>query len=187
MSKRNWLIAIEGIDGVGKTTIADLLVQKLKAVYQKTPRPGLKWMARLIDKLHNPELESIGYLFLTILTSFSIQRLLKHHTVVCDKYILTTLVAQNCLGGKLVKLIEKFRYQWIKKPDYTFCLMIHNRAQLMERLGKRGKLDKNDKQLLPYWTQIQTKYQDFEEAIIIDTTDRNPNEVFDLIYQYLQP
>lgn len=186
MKKQHWLIAIEGIDGVGKTTIAKLLCEKLNAFPQKTPLPSLKWAARFLDKFHNPEIETIGYFLLTIITSLYIQQRLKYQSIVCDKYILNTIVTQTCLGGKLVKLIKLIRYYLVRKPNYTFCLTISNKNQLMKRLKQRGKLDANDQQLLPYCLEIQRKYLEFPEVIPIDTTEWTPDKILMIILNHLK-
>jgi len=185
MKDKFLFVAIEGIDGVGKTTIARLLVEKFNGVYQKTPLRILKWIANLLDRFHNPEIESIGYFILTIFTSLFISYRLKRYHVICDKYILNTVVTQSCLGGKLIKTIENLRYRFVQKPDYTFCLTISDRNKLIKRLKGRGELDKNDKQLLPYWRKIQEKYLEFPEIIPIDTTNKAPDEVLTTILSYL--
>jgi len=185
MKKNNIFIAIEGVDGVGKTTIASLLSTRLNATYQKTPLLLFKWIARLLAKLRSPEIETVGYYLLTVLTSLTISLSLRKKSVICDKYILNTLTSQSCLGGKLTKLITKIRYLFIKKPNYTFCLMVYDKHQLLKRLKERGKLDENDKQLLPHWTNIQAEYRNFNEVIIVDTTNRNPKEILKTIINYL--
>ncbi len=185
MTKQYLFIAIEGVDGIGKTTIAQKLAGELNAIYSKTPPPSLKWIARILDKFHNPEIETIGYTFLVIWTSVIIRQRLKSCPVICDKYILTTIVDQSCLKGKLVKMIEDLRYKFVQKPDYTFCLTISDKNELTERLKKRGKLDKNDRQLLPHWSKIQEKYQKLTEVTTIDTTHKTPEEILSIILRYL--
>lgn len=186
MNRRRLFIAIEGADGVGKTTIANLLCQRLGADYQKTPPRIFKWTANLIDKLHNPELEAIGYFILATITSLTISLRLQWQSVVADKYILTTIVAQTCLGGRLIKLLKKIRYNFIRKPDHTFCLVVNDYDELKRRLNNRGKLDANDEQMLPYWLNVQSSYTTFPEVIIIDVTHLSPHEILAIIMNYLK-
>ena len=101
MHNRYTFIAIEGVDGIGKTTIARRLVKNLNAFYMKVPPPSFKWVARLLDKFCNPEIESIGYYLLAIYTSFLIRRLLKRRSVICDKFII--------LPRKIARLTPKRR------------------------------------------------------------------------------
>lgn len=185
MKNNHLFIVFEGVDGVGKTTIANLLVEKLNVCYQKTPLPRLKWVANLLDKFHNPEIEAVGYFVLTAFTSLFISRQLKHQHVICDKYILNTIVAQTCLGGKLIKIIEKLRYKFLLKPDYVFCLTISDQNELIKRLKNRGNFNGNDKQLLPYWRKIQEKYLEFPEIIFINTSNKTPDEILSVVLNYV--
>jgi len=172
--------------GLVKLLQANLLCQRLKADYQKTPPRALKWVANLIDKLHNPELETIGYLFLAALTSIIISCRLWRRSVICDKYVLTTVVAQSCLGGKLARSLRKVRYRLARKPDYTFCLIVSDRDKLMQRLTSKSRLDRNDRQMLPYWSTVQSDYATFPEVIIVDTTHQSPEEVSNTVLDYLK-
>ncbi|MGC9049255.1 MAG: hypothetical protein ACP5IX_03520 [Patescibacteria group bacterium] len=187
MKNKHLFVAIEGVDGVGKTTIANLLSERIKAIHLKNSS-FLKQIARLIDKAHCSIIEIIFYLLLNIYRSIQVSYLIRYKSVICEKYILTTIVDQSCLGAKLIRYIKNVRYKLVRKPDYTFCLTVFDKNELLQRLRLRGRLDTNDKQLLPYWSAIQNMYRqfEFEEVIIIDTTNKTPTEVLDSITKLLK-
>ncbi len=180
MQKR-LLVAIEGIDGVGKTTIAELLEAELKAVRVKTPLRFLRGLAVLLEKTKSQEIEAVGYFFLAFLSSLYFAFIRRKRHVICDKYVLVTIVDQIVLGSRAAKFLKKVRYLFVPKPDYTFFLYVGDRCELERRLKKREKLDKNDVQMLPFWEAIQVEYLKMPEVIFIDTTNILPKEVVSVI------
>lgn len=177
--KRYPLIAIEGVDGVGKTTLAKKLAETCNAKYIKTPLKVTLWFVRLAEK-SPPTVEILAYWFATIITSLYITHLLKKYPVICDKYILNTIVSQTVLTKKrkLLKVLTALRYTFIKRPDYTICLIVDTKEELKKRFSERHGMDQNDKALFPYWAKIQLLYKAFPEVQTVNTTQKDAEWVF---------
>lgn len=178
MSKRHLLIAIEGIDGVGKTTIAQKLTVTVEGVCVKMPVGRLlKKLALLAEKAGNQELEALIYFVLAAISGFYLRFKLRRKNLVCDKYILVTVVDQMVLGSRVSRFLGRFRYLIVPKPDFTFCLQVNNKEALLARLRGRSKMDHNDGQLLPLWREIQNLYSTFPEVVPVDTTQLSAEEI----------
>lgn len=190
MSTRKCLfVAIEGADGIGKTTLAKALAERLNGIYFKVPLRILKPLARFLDRFQDPEIETIGYTLLAIITSWWLKlywMILRGRSVICDKYILTTIVDQTVLGGHLASRLAKWRYLLAVQPDLTICLIVSTEQALASRLSQRERLDANDICLRPLWQEIQAIYSQFSEVIIIDTTTLNVQQTLETAWQYFQ-
>jgi len=177
MVGRHLLIAIEGVDGVGKTTVAKAIAEKLNAVYIKTPAWSfLRKVAFFVEKLRSRELEATSYFFLAFISSLYFCVLQTKRHVVCDKYILTTVVDQTVLGSRVARFLKRLRYIIVRKPDFTFCLIVRNESALRGRLQQKERIDHNDLVIVPLWEEIQGEYRRFREVEVIDTTCMSANE-----------
>lgn len=184
--RKHVLIAIEGVDGVGKTTVSQMVVSAIDAEYVKFPILKLfKKIAALAEKTGSRELEAAAYLMLAILSSIYLRLVLRKRNVVCDKYILVTIVDQIVLGSLVARWSAGFRYWLVPKPDFTFCLQVEDEAAIRARLGNRGKLDANDNQMFPFWREIQRLYRNFPEVIVVDTTTIGSHQTFSLLWTHL--
>ncbi|GBC69411.1 Thymidylate kinase [archaeon HR01] len=109
--RRGYLIAVEGVDGAGKTTQARLLVRKLermgvKAVY--TCEPSDSPVGRLVRRHLRKNLglseESVALLFaadrLEHLKNFIYPGLARGLTIVSDRYIHSSIAYQSAATGR---------------------------------------------------------------------------------------
>ena len=108
MDRDYLFIAIEGVDGVGKTTVAKIIASKIDAIYVKTPINNfLKKIGFLVERIGNQEIEAIGYFILASISSIYFRFLLRKQNVICDKYILVTVVDQIVLGSKIARFFKR--------------------------------------------------------------------------------
>lgn len=99
--KRHPIIAIEGIDGSGKTTIAKLLSEELGMLYLKTPDKPFSLIRKYFDqKYTDPRVRMhffIGCLWDSYIKAF---RASMDQGVILDRYILSTAAYHSVLCGK---------------------------------------------------------------------------------------
>jgi dTMP kinase len=139
-------ITIDGPDGVGKTTLAHLLVKKLAprpAVYTSEPtksRLGQK-IRRILKSGNAEELAGLTRLFLKDraqhLCNFILPQLRRGKIVVCDRYKYSTIVYQSLQGESTQELIAL--NQAFQKPDLAFILYTDRVDVLVERVNRRRK------------------------------------------------
>ncbi len=90
-------VVIEGIDGAGKTTIAQFLSHLIGAAYVKTPVGAVKWNRNYIDKL-DPLPRFLYYVADLAEASQLITENLLRQPVVCDRYHLSTILNHQAMG-----------------------------------------------------------------------------------------
>ena len=150
MIKKYRYIAIEGIDGSGKTTIANLLYNELskrynKVILMKEPYDNdlSKKIKEIISKEHEKNLD-YGYLLALLFTADrSIKNIdLKNYLnndyiIISDRSIYSTFSYQILYEGMNIKWLKCIS-KYIIRPDITFILDIDPKIAI-ERINSRGK------------------------------------------------
>jgi len=143
-------IAIEGIDGSGKTTIANLLYNELSKKYNKIilmkepyDKDLSKKIKEIILKEHEKNLD-YGYLLALLFTAdrsiknIDLKKYLNDgYIIISDRSIYSSFSYQILYEGidiEWLKCVSKY----IIKPDITFVLDIDPKIA-MERINSRGK------------------------------------------------
>jgi dTMP kinase len=150
MIKKYRYIAIEGIDGSGKTTIANLLYNELskrynKIILMKEPYDNdlSKKIKEIILKEHEKNLD-YGYLLALLFTAdrsiknIDLKKYLNNdYIVISDRSIYSTFSYQILYEGidiEWLRCISKY----IIRPDITFILDVDPKIAI-ERINSRGK------------------------------------------------
>ena len=148
MSKKSLFIVIEGLDGAGKTTAAELLEKKLKKEFK-------------VKRSYEPNNDMVGGMYIravltkkikqfshrTLALSFAANRLdhrdrlinpwlekAGDRAIICDRYYLSSLVYQSKDGfgfKEVLKLNEEAR-----KPDVIFFLNVSNEVCYQRMKGR---------------------------------------------------
>jgi dTMP kinase len=117
---RGYLIAVEGIDGAGKTVNSKWLVKRLKAAgykaaYTKEPTHGLIGDALKelqASRASSPEIDALLFAAdrLHHIRNFIEPRLRKSYVVVSDRYLYSSIAYQGALTGdrKWVELVNRY-------------------------------------------------------------------------------
>jgi dTMP kinase len=137
----NKFIVIEGIDGVGKSTVGSLLAEQIGAFFFQTPPNSFSSTRDIIDKSAKVNSRFFFYLASVTYTSEIIQECLKEKPVVCDRFIISTLGYHKSIGLNIEIDIQKLNLQ---KPDFTFFLTIDNEIERQRRLKERNKFTSVD-------------------------------------------
>ena len=146
MKSKNKLIVFEGIDGVGKTTIA----LELKKVFKREglpvifyedyeqKHPGFNALKPLVKTI--PVTGShLFYLASAIYKSQVIKKLLKKHWVICDRYFYSSIAHHKARGSNL----KMGRLKDLLKPDYAFLLTLDETTR-QKRVKQKEKITKSD-------------------------------------------
>lgn len=170
--KKNIFIVVEGLSGCGKTRITKALSKKLNAIYFKTPPPPLIAFRDIADKKFGIEDRYSFYLAGSFLASEQIKKILERKTVICDRYIYTTLAFHAARGLKVHKISQ---LKNLLTPDITFLVTCDEDIR-RERMNKRGlshndKLEikfKTDRKFLKEYEKFPVKYLE-NNGRLIDT------------------
>jgi len=187
------IISFEGIDGSGKTTVANMVYQRLKNQFSDkkiilTREPFTNEITSLIEKSGWKDPIVLTLLFAAD-RAYHLRELVSQNpdVILMDRYIYSSIAYQSALG------IEE---SWIEivnskfpKPVLTILLDISpNKA--LQRIQKNDKF--NFKEKIESLTIVREKYLELarkEKNIIIVNAEKPLNEVveevYSIIYSYL--
>ena len=147
MKSKNKLIVLEGIDGVGKTTVA----KELKRLLRKKRIPAVLYED--YEKRYSPynklkpfmknaptAASHLFYLSSSVYKSHVIKKLLKRYWVICDRYVYSTMARHKALGSNIKINVSSLE---ITKPDYAFLLTVKEKVRT-ERVKQKERIMKAD-------------------------------------------
>ncbi len=171
---KNIFITLDGVDGVGKTTVAKLIAERFAFKYYKSPSGEF---ATLRSKIESPGNVLGRYCFYRLATqhdSTNIEAILKETSVVCDRYIASTF-AHHIAMDESIRTIHS--EQNILKPDFSFLLYASSRIR--DRRIKKRNIKSSD-----YAIESNSKLLDKTAdvflslgLILIDTDNKKPLDV----------
>ncbi len=129
----NLFIVIEGISGSGKTEVSKMLAQQLPAKYYATPPAPFSKMREEADLRLSLGSRFLFYLSSVAHASWEISRTLETQSVVCDKYIWSTICYHTVYGLDIKETFEHL----CRMPDYVF-LIVCDEEKRQQRLYSRG-------------------------------------------------
>jgi len=178
-------IAIEGLDGVGKTTVSRLLAGYLNAVYFITPPEDIRHLRSLVED-GSPVARYMYYLVGDIVVSERIKKVLRGgRDVVCDRYILSTQVYHRALNPGGWAIDEDVL--GIVQPDVTILLTCSEEERL-RRLRSRRKMDVPDAHIEgdgDLMKAVDRLYHSFPGLMEIDSTHLTARETADAVLRKL--
>lgn len=163
MSK-NKLIVFEGIDGAGKATQVALLEKRLRAEGKRvavfaSPRYDKPTGKIVKDALHglygdfvglSPYLSAAPYLLDFAASRDEILRALGEGTVICDRYVPSTLAYHSAkLSGdealNFIQLVEDIAYKRVGLPEPDKVIYLHIPVETARRLMETKKKDQHER------------------------------------------
>lgn len=115
-------IALEGLSGVGKTIVGKMLAKRLGAYFYQTPADSFKAVRKQVDKDITNSSRFLFYLAGVVESANEIEEILMKKSVVCDRYILSTICYHRAAGLNF-NLPNKLIFSQLPiTPDYTFLL-----------------------------------------------------------------
>jgi thymidylate kinase len=188
----NKFFAFEGVDGAGKTTLAEGLAKRTSGFYIKTPGSEYKPTRPYIDNGVPPLGKLLYYLSSVVDASKHIESALKQGPVFCDRYIWSSLIPHASYHDReLAELEQEYMHVLDTIAQPTNVLVEVAEAQQLERLDIReDAISASDVFCLD--TQKRRKVRDLYEVIAvrgswvrIDTTDRDPNDAMEELQERL--
>jgi thymidylate kinase len=184
MINGNKFIVVEGIDGSGKTTVCKILSQKIGAKFYKTPSFPFSDIRTLIDKKVNLKSRFFFYLSSVFHASYEINEILKEKTVVCDRYILSTLCYHRA-AEPYFKTFDENKMD-ILQPDLTFYLEADYNIRV-RRIAQREHIEfENIFNTVfhdeSFQKKVESEFSKYKNLIRIDTNILTAEAVADKIF-----
>lgn len=179
---RGRFIVIEGLDGVGKSTLVQGLVEALGAVHMSTPGEALADVRVVVDELVEgcPEASQLFYACSVLaMGARAVRAVQAGQTVVMDRYWLTTATYARVYGSPLA--LEEVE-RCVPAPDLTLYLSL-NEAERRARMEARGKNANDERTLAPdARIQLDRTYRELlgsrlaGEGRVLDLTGLDPEQ-----------
>lgn len=164
-------IVLEGIDGVGKSTVTHLVAAALNFVPYATPPKEYMERRREIDLNGSPQQKFNFFRDGVVVAAMEIGQLLSAgKSVICDRYWMTTYVYHKVIGVQVTE--EDFAS--LLQPDLTVLLTASPEHQL-QRLIERG-MSINDTQMVPRNQQLRQWYDElFNKELFVNKSISTDN------------
>lgn len=189
---------LEGVSGIGKTTVKELIADRTAAAGLHTlPRPLSDWSGAVNARLR-PLPQFAFYLSGLLHASDLVRSYRRHGPVVADRYVSSVLACHAAVHGVPVedvrRMMEPFR-PYLEVPDHTFYLHCSEKT-LRQRLAAKeegGALTPDDAELLSVPGRLKALLANFEavaeadpSAVVVDTDGKTPGELADWITGHLE-
>ncbi len=171
---RNLFISIDGVDGVGKTTVAKLFAANCQFQYHKSPSGPFVHLRKEIDDRANPIERYCFYRLATQFDSLQIGRSLLNGSVICDRYIASTAAYHFAMDRRISAIHND---DGLLKPDFAFHLGARSGVR-DERIISRAKTlsDIRLERDSTFLDKVAEIFMSFN-LIFIDTSDITIEEV----------
>ncbi|MFK0113151.1 dTMP kinase [Streptomyces sp. NPDC091217] len=189
------VVVLEGVSGIGKSTLASLLAKRLKASRIHTlTEPHTGWSSTV-----NADLRSLPqfafYLSGALHTSDRIRQARAHGPVVADRYLSSVIACHAAVHrvpvDAVTALLEPFRY-YLTEPTRTYYLRCSEDG-LRERLAVKADVKRDDTDLLTIPDRLPRLLANFTQvakeddtAVWLDTDDKSPAELADWVVADLE-
>lgn len=179
-------VCVEGVDGCGKTTVAQRLAERLNGIYYRTP-PGAYASARtFIDKNANTDARFYFYASSVLFASKEIAALCQRSSVVCDRYVYSTIAYHVAMDPQLR---SHCALPPILVPDHAFLLVVGETERLRRVSTRRATVlhDEADMETdSRFLSRVEREFRNLPLRII-DTTHLDVGEVVDLLLNAIVP
>ncbi len=178
MKLEHVFVSIDGVDGVGKTTVAKLLAADGSFQYHKSPTSPFAQLRKEVDAHANPIERYCFYRIATQFDSAQISKLLETNSVVCDRYIASTAAYHIAMDAR-IRVIHSDAE--LLKPHFAFLLGARSEIR-DKRILERAKVLSDvklerDSMLLDRVAEIFMSFG----LTYIDTSDIPAEEVVQVI------
>ncbi|MFI9080809.1 dTMP kinase [Streptomyces sioyaensis] len=188
-------MVLEGVSGVGKSTLTRLLARRLGATTIHTlpePHTGL---SSVINAQLRPLPQFAFYLSGLLHASDVVREALSAGPVVADRYASSVMACHAAVTGidlvQVQELIAPFK-PYLLAPDATFYLTSSDRS-LKERMETKTDVKQDDTDLFSVLGRLARLRANFEvlaeedpSAVTLPTDGRSPDDLADTIVKHLE-
>jgi thymidylate kinase len=171
------LVAVEGLDGCGKTTVALSLAEMIDAKYMTLPPPTMRLASDLELRRHD-SLSRYLYYLSCVASVDEAARLAG--SVVADRFIASAHALHVHVRGDVADALRRAKFP---RPDLTIYLHVDEPERRL-RLARRGRpLDPFELKLhedIRFRAEVAGQLQAGPETRRIDTTGLQPRDVVEL-------
>ncbi len=181
------LVVIEGVDAVGKTTIARMLEDTFGYTYLYTPQAPFSVIRSLVEEMEDINTRFFYYLASVIGVQPQLKSMLSSgKKVVIDRYIYSTIAMHTVLGARVQAVV--MRELPIVWPNAGILLTAQANVRInrMESRAKQPTHDKKIERFIKEADEAEAIYRSFNELSPIDTTDLSIEQVFAVSVQLLR-
>ncbi|MBM3302415.1 MAG: hypothetical protein FJY85_20995 [Deltaproteobacteria bacterium] len=187
--KRHRFIVLEGVDGVGKSTVAQAVADRLQGRNFRTPTAtvecfaaslpdqGLTYLRPYFDQYsrESPRTRFAFYLMCVSEATCQIRHLLEDRDVVCDRFIASTLAYHRALDPTLNGVDVSWAVEL--QPDLQILLDVADGQEHQQRLNGRGsRSDKLLEEDINFLNAVKTEFRKLG-LYTIDTTQRTVQSI----------
>lgn len=167
-------VSLDGVDGVGKTTVAKLLASDDSFQYHKSPAGPFAQLRKEVDAHATPLERYCFYRLATQFDSMQITQLLEAGHVVCDRYIASTAAYHIAMDARIRVIHDEVG---LIKPHFAFLLGARSEVR-DKRLLERAKIssDIEIERNSTFLDRVAEIFMSFG-LIYIDTSDMTSEEV----------
>jgi len=178
MKPKYVFISLDGVDGVGKTTVAKLLAVDGSFQYHKSPAGPFAQLRKEVDAHASPLERYCFYRLATQYDSVQISQLLERGPVVCDRYIASTAAYHIAMDAR-IRVIHNDT--GLLKPHFAFLLSARSEIR-DKRLLERAKIssDIEIERNSAFLDRVAEIFMSFG-LIYTDTSDITAEEVTETI------
>ncbi|MCL5733874.1 MAG: hypothetical protein M1334_04480 [Patescibacteria group bacterium] len=181
------LVVIEGVDCVGKTTLAKKIALELGYVYYYLPQPPLSTIRKEIEDMKNVETRFFYYLATCVAAQPEIKSmLLSGQPVVIDRYVYSTFAMHKVLGATTASV--NWKILPVTRPSLGILLTANEKARENRKINRGGDanvIDSRIEQQANLLNIAQEEYRSFGDLVEIETSLLSANEVFAKVRQII--